>query len=205
MPRISRDEQNKRLSSIFINAPYGPEYEGLFLAYLVGSVSLGLTPRAAMETYDTSASRLMRIAHLIQGCRYSVHDLSVVSVGTSSGVPRFNMPLELGMAVMEQNRTLGEDSHRWIVFDAITNRPDISISDLKGYEALNHDGFPEGILRELLGNLESTEPVTYPEMVQLLHDVRAALPDLYRETGSDHIFTPTMFKRTVSLAADLWS
>lgn len=168
----------------------------------MGSVSLGLTPRAAIETYDTSASRLDRIAALIRGCRYSLHDLSAVGLDSPVTLPRFNMPLELGLAIAEQYRTDGAEVHQWIAFDSVAYRPDVSLSDLKGYEALNHHGTAEGVLREMIGNMEPIRSVTFQQMQMLLHEVQAALPEHLNATGADTIFSPAMFKRISAAAVD---
>ena len=151
MPPRSHERQLRRRTSIFINAPYGPAHQNLFLAYVVGAISLGLTPRAAIETYDSTTSRLERIAALLRVCRFSLHDLSVVGVDAHLGVSRFNMPLELGMAIQEQYRSTGPDCHRWIAFDAEPYRVDLSTSDLRGFEGLSHGGTPDGVLRGILG------------------------------------------------------
>ena len=203
MPASTQARQLKRRTSIFINAPYGPAHQDLFIGYVVGAVSLGLTPRAAIETYDSTASRLERIAALLRGCRYSLHDLSAVALDTHLGVPRFNMPLELGMAIQEQYRTAGPASHRWVAFDAEQYRVDVSTSDLRGYETVNHGGRPEGVLRGIFNNLQSERPVSYPEMFRLYNATLASLPRLFEETGTSDIFSPTTFHRLVSLAADL--
>ncbi len=38
-----------------------------------------------------------RFLELIEQCRYGIHDISAVAIDSNTGLPRFNMPLELGL------------------------------------------------------------------------------------------------------------
>ena len=55
-------------------------------------------PRTVLEI-PPSADRLERILHLLGECAFSLHDLSRVEV-SPRGLPRFNMPFELGLAAV---------------------------------------------------------------------------------------------------------
>ena len=55
---------------------------------------MGCKPRSALEESDSSALRLEKIYKLIKNCRFSIHDLSRTELSHSTGLPRFNMPLE---------------------------------------------------------------------------------------------------------------
>ena|SRR5579863_2290039 len=70
MPR-----QRVNQDAVFLNIPYDPQFERLYLAYIVGLTVLGFVPRATLGI-PSGARRLERIFELIQRCRYSVHDLS---------------------------------------------------------------------------------------------------------------------------------
>jgi hypothetical protein len=88
---------------VFLNIPYDLHFQDLYLAYIAGLVSLGLYPRATIEIVG-GERRLDRIFTLIQTCPYSVHDLSRVELDRKQPeTPRFNMPLELGLAVAGKN------------------------------------------------------------------------------------------------------
>lgn len=87
------------LDSVFLNVPYDEKFKKTYLAYLSGLVSLGLNPKATLAI-PGGVTRLDRIFDLIRSCRYSLHDLSRVELDrTHPPTPRFNMPMELGMAV----------------------------------------------------------------------------------------------------------
>lgn len=56
----------------------------------------GFAPRCALDESDSAVVRFAKILDLITACEFSVHDVSRVELDTASGLPRFNMPLELG-------------------------------------------------------------------------------------------------------------
>jgi hypothetical protein len=87
--------QRKRVQSVFINVPYDRAFEDLYIAYVVGLTRLGLKVNAAISV--PHQGRLTAIIELIEASNFSIHDLSRVEL--SRGVPRFNMPVELGLAL----------------------------------------------------------------------------------------------------------
>jgi hypothetical protein len=90
--RVSTIERDK---SAFLNVPYDARYRKLFLAFIAGLSAYRLTPRATLEI-PGGRRRLDRILELVQGCRYSFHDLSRVQLDRRApATPRFNMPFEL--------------------------------------------------------------------------------------------------------------
>jgi hypothetical protein len=93
---------------VFLNLPYDREFEPLYLAYVVGLVRLGFEPKL-MLAIPNDIGRLDTIIHLIQSCENSIHDLSRVQPN-AAGIPRFNMPLELGLALYRSRTTA--DQHR---------------------------------------------------------------------------------------------
>ena len=120
----SRDE-------VFLNIPYDKKFERLFLAYIAGISASGMVPRATLEITDSSR-RLEKILKLTRSCDYSVHDLSRMQLDRAKPrVPRFNMPFELGLCVADANRQKGQRQN-WFVFEAVANRVDKSLSDLRG-------------------------------------------------------------------------
>jgi hypothetical protein len=133
--------------SVFLNVPYDKKFKKTYLAYLSGLVALGLNPKATLAI-PGGLTRLDRIFALIQSCRYSIHDLSRVELDrTHPPTPRFNMPMELGMAVAWAK--LNPTGHIWFVFESQERRAQKSISDLNGTDCNIHGGTEEGVMREL--------------------------------------------------------
>src|SRR5258708_35969334 len=59
--------------------------------------ALGFADRCALEVDDASEVRLAKGTRIIEQCAYGVHDISSVGLGTGTNLPRFNMPLGLGL------------------------------------------------------------------------------------------------------------
>lgn len=81
---------------VFINCPFDDEFEPLFEAIVFVIHASLYRARCALEEDDSSDMRLDRLIKLIADCPRSVHDLSRTQAN-ERGLPRFNMPLELGM------------------------------------------------------------------------------------------------------------
>ncbi len=63
MPQRKPPRRRERYS-VFLNIPYDPPFENLYLAYIAGLTAFGLIPRATLEI-PTSRRRLERITDLI--------------------------------------------------------------------------------------------------------------------------------------------
>jgi len=121
MPLPKQQAKNKarvqvEAGSVFLNLPYDTKFHRLLLAYIAGVVSFGLQPRLALEI-PGGVGRISRVIALIRGCQYSFHDLSRVEIDVKRlHTPRFNMALELGLAVMLN--ALDGGKHIWCFLNA---------------------------------------------------------------------------------------
>ena len=158
----SRDE-------VFLNIPYDKKFERLFLAYIAGISAFGMVPHATLEITDSSR-RLEKIIKLERSCEYSVHDLSRVEWDRAKPrVPRFNMPFELGLCVADANRQKGQRQN-WFVFEAVANRVDKSLSDLRGTDPKIHGATVRGVLSGLCNVFR--RPGKQPTVVPLREKAR---------------------------------
>lgn len=109
--------------SVFLNCPFDDDYRPLFRTIVFTIHDAGFVARCALEISDASRDRLTRIESIIERCRYGIHDISRTEVG-GSGLPRFNMPFELGL-FMGSKRYGGRKQRRtawcWIVNDTGTS------------------------------------------------------------------------------------
>jgi hypothetical protein len=147
-----------------IKIDYDPRFRSLYLAYIAGLVHLGREPRVTLGI-PGGTRRLDKILTLIRGCRYSIHDLSYVSLDRNAPfpTPRFNMPFELGLAVTWQK--LNPSMHSWFAFEARDYRLQKSLSDLNGTDPQIHRGRASRVLRELSNIFRRTkDQPTAPEM-----------------------------------------
>src|ERR1700722_10780419 len=103
-----------RSKSVFINCPFDGEYSALFDAIVFAAVCCGFVPRSALESGTVSEPRMARIIGAVSGCKYSIHDLSRCTGEGSENYARFNMPLELGMAMALRFMDPASE-HDWLV------------------------------------------------------------------------------------------
>ncbi len=83
--------------SIFINCPFDDDYAPLLRALVYTIYRCGFAPRSALEEDDGLDIRVDKIARLIDKCKYGIHDISRTEPDPQTGLPRFNMPFELGI------------------------------------------------------------------------------------------------------------
>jgi hypothetical protein len=203
MPRQGKRKTAKatrRAESVFLNIPYDPPFENLYLAYIAGVSAFGLRPRTALEI-PTSHRRLDRILNLIQQCQYSIHDLSRVELDrTPPPTPRFNMPFELGLAVALEKAAV--PGHAWIVCESRRFRLKKSLTDLDGTDPYIHDGTIRGLFREL-GNVfvRNRSQPTVDQMMKVYRTLRANLRTVLRQAGANHPFHARVFRDLSVLAS----
>src|SRR5665647_1558528 len=85
--------------NVFINCPFDEDYDLIFNAILFTVHKCGFILRCSKEFEDSSGIRIKNIIQLIKESKYSIHDLSRVTLEGTSKLPRFNMPLELGICI----------------------------------------------------------------------------------------------------------
>jgi hypothetical protein len=83
--------------SVFINCPFDSEYRPIFYALVFAVHDCGYFARCALEIDDSGLVRIQKIEQIIADCRFGIHDISRVEPDPRSQLPRFNMPLELGL------------------------------------------------------------------------------------------------------------
>ncbi|CAN5818730.1 hypothetical protein BH11PSE1_BH11PSE1_20570 [soil metagenome] len=124
---------------VFINCPFDGEYSSTFDALIFAVFACGFRPRSARELDDASQTRIDKIYGIIEACRYGVHDLSRTELDAAHGLPRFNMPLELGIFLGAKRFGDGAQSlKRCLVLDTEPYRYQKFISDLAGMDIQAH-------------------------------------------------------------------
>ena len=110
--KVARDR------SVFINCPYDEDFAPLFDAIIFATVCCGFVPRSALETGTVAEPRMERIVQALFSSGYSIHDLSRSKGEGVEGFARFNMPLELGIAMALRYLGRGrrkEVPHDWLL------------------------------------------------------------------------------------------
>lgn len=120
---------------------------------------------------------MARIARAIFSSRYSIHDLSRCTGEGTENLARFNMPLELGMAIAR--RYMGtEDDHEWLVLAPKGHAYLRFVSDLAAFDPATHDGTVRGEVFAVMPWLATREgripPVTPTQVLAAFPRFRAA-------------------------------
>ena len=130
-------------SGVFINCPFDRRYRRLFHAIGFAVTDCAFTPRCALEFEDGGEERIRKIKRIIRECRYGIHDISRVEVDPKSKLPRFNMPLELGLFLGAQEYGAGEQKRkRSLVLDTVPYRYQAFCSDIAGQDIRAHGNQP---------------------------------------------------------------
>lgn len=134
--------------NVFINCPFDDVYNPLFQAIVFSVHDIGFRPRCAREASNAGQFRLNKIMDIISECKYSIHDLSRTELDKASGLPRFNMPLELGLDL--GCKRFGRPYQREkisLILDVEPYRYQKFISDISGQDVHAHNGDEEKLIR----------------------------------------------------------
>ena len=135
---------------VFINCPFDAAYKPIFNAMVYTVVRSGFRARCALETDDAAENRLSKIIKIISECRFGIHDVSRTEADGEPPLPRFNMPLELGLWLGAHHLGRRDQSgKRCIVFDRERYRYLRYMSDIGGQDIHSHDGSVTVLIREL--------------------------------------------------------
>src|SRR5580658_941107 len=181
-------------NAVFLNIPYDQGFRSLYLAYIVGLIHLGFEPRVTLGLPD-GTRRLEKILAEIQGCRYSIHDLSWVGLDRKPPfhTPRFNMPFELGLAVTWAS--INPKRHQWFVFEEKAYRVQKSLSDLNGSDPHIHNGRVQGVMRELSNAfIRPRNQPTVPRMMNAYRAVFRQLAKIAADAGAESLFEARAFR-----------
>jgi hypothetical protein len=110
---------------VFINCPFDAKYRPLLRGLLFAVHDCGFRARSALEVEDSGEVRVQKIVRIIAESPFGIHDISRVEADPRTNLPRFNMPLELGLF-------LGAKA-----FGDSGNRPSVASSSIGSRFAIN--------------------------------------------------------------------
>lgn len=146
---------NSFTNRVFINCPIDPGYDEIFKATIYTILACGFYPVSALQLND-GGLRLEKICKLIKSCKYSIHDLSMVDLDRESGLPRFNMPFELGIDFGYRNDEGSRDNPKcFLIFESSKHKLGVYLSDLAGSDPSCHIKKPELVIKEIRNWLNS--------------------------------------------------
>lgn len=166
-------------------------------------MACGFRPRSARELDDGGQTRIDKIYGLIEACRYGIHDLSRTELDGINNLPRFNMPLELGLFLgAKRYGSKEQKAKRVLILDVEQHRYQRFISDLAGMDIHGHDSEPLRALRETRNWLANVSRRELPsaDRVQRIYTVfLASLPDIAAALEFDPADIPYVdFERIVA-------
>jgi hypothetical protein len=143
-------------ASVFINCPFDKQYQPIFDAIVFCVVACGFEPRCTLELTDAGEVRIENIYRLIAQCNHSIQDISRTEVEDQPfRLPRFNMPLELGI-FLGAKRFGGRSSRkRCLIMDRAPCRYKRFISDIGGQDIKAHCTRPVNAIRHVRDWLQS--------------------------------------------------
>ncbi|MBU4480659.1 nucleotide-binding protein [Patescibacteria group bacterium] len=136
--------------NVFINCPFDKDYKPIFNAILFAIFDCGFVPRCTFEEVDASQIRIEKIYKIISSCRYGIHDISRTELDSKNKLPRFNMPLELGLFLGAKR--FGDKRHNkkaCLIFDRKPYRYQKFISDISGQDIRGHNSKPKTAIKEV--------------------------------------------------------
>lgn len=146
--------------NVFINCPFDGDYEPIFKAIVFTLQDLGFRPRTALERSDSGELRLAKIRELISTSQYSIHDLSRTSLDSVTALPRFNMPLELGIDLGCRWFAADRADKRMLILDSERYRYQTYISDISGQDIQAHGNQPASAIFEVRRWLRSASGIS---------------------------------------------
>lgn len=175
--------------SVFINCPFDRTYRKLLHAIVFAVHDCGYIARSALEITDTSQVRVAKIFRIISEYAIGIHDISRTELDRGTKLPRFNMPLELGMFLGAKH--YGDATQRrklCLVLDRTPHRYQKFCSDIAGQDISTHGRNAERAIHSVRDFLRNAAPsdVIIPggaKIYQRYLRFSKTVPALCRELG----------------------
>lgn len=173
---------------VFINCPFDAEFARGFDALVFAVLACGFRARCAREMDDSSQTRIDKLYGIVEQSKFGIHDLSRTELDENNHLPRFNMPLELGLFLGAKR--FG-DKHqklkRCLILDTEQYRYQKFISDIAGMDITAHNGDPRAMVvstRNWLATVSKRSTIPGPaEVTDSYNRFITALPDIARNAG----------------------
>ena len=150
----------------------------------------GFRARCAREVVDGGQVRLEKIMNIVSESRYGVHDISRTALDQHNALPRFNMPLELGIDL--GCKRFGVGRHRskvFLIMDSDRFRYQKFISDIAGQDIHSHTGDPKqagrGVRDWLNANSGGTNIPSGSKIYERYESFRQDIPALCNDAQFD--------------------
>lgn len=157
---------------VFINISTDEDYRLMRQAIIFTLAFMRFWPRSTSEKpFGAEEVRFEKIIELIHECKYSLHDLSCIEPDPINNLPRFNMPLELGLAF--GNKRYADANKEVFVLDGLEHQFRKCCSDLECFDFPHHNKNPDQVVKAIRNWLDLEVPPKFPKgnfLVQQYHD-----------------------------------
>lgn len=177
---------------VFINCPFDSDYRQILDALVFAVHDCGFQARCALEIDDSGRVRIENIVELIRDCRHGIHDISRTELDEENALPRFNMPLELGLFLgATRFGSPKQQRKRSLILDREPYRYQKFVPDIAGQDIKSHDGDSETAIRRVRDWLRNSPTMTdtvipgSQRIVERYELFREELPELCRRTQLD--------------------
>lgn len=171
---------------VFINCPFDRHYKRIFNAIVFAVFDCGFRVRCAQEIIDASEIRIDNITKIVRECKFGIHDISRTSLDLKNNLPRFNMPLELGIFIgAKRFGNSQQKSKVCLILDKDEYRYQKFISDISGQDIFAHHKNPESAIRIVRNWLSPMSSKLIPgptEMIRRYNEFKLDLPLMCKET-----------------------
>lgn len=131
-------------SCVFINCPFDDLYEPIRDAIVFAVYDCGFIPRCALEEDDSGNVRFDKIKMLISESKFGIHDICRTELDDHNGLPRFNMPLELGVFLgAKRFGSMQQKNKNCLILDCEDYRYQQFLSDIAGQDIRSHHNDPK--------------------------------------------------------------
>jgi hypothetical protein len=150
---------------VFINCPFDRAYRPILRALLFAVYDCGFRARSALEVEDSGEVRVQKIIRIVGESALGIHDISRVQLDRSTSLPRFNMPLELGLFLGAKSYgDADQQTKRCLILDSEPYRYQKYISDIAGQDIRAHNDNPTTAI-ELVRNWLSASGVAREQVI----------------------------------------
>jgi hypothetical protein len=183
--------QNQYDRNVFINCPFDARYTPLFEAIVFTVFNCHFRPLCALERMNSAQIRFDKIVEMIGSARYSIHDLSRTETDGPYSLPRFNMPLELGIALGCRRFGSGRQQNKsMLILDRRRYRYHRYISDIAGQDISEHRDQPSRAIRAVRDWLRAESDLEdipgADHIAERYREFRRGLPQIARLGNLNH-------------------
>lgn len=137
-------------TNVFINCPFDEAYLELRDALLFSVFDCGFVPRCALEEDNSGNVRFEKIQNIIAESKFAIHDISRTEPDEINQLPRFNMPLELGVFIgAKRFGDRHQKNKNCLILDREQYRYRAFISDIAGNDIRAHNNDPKEAIKHV--------------------------------------------------------